>query len=372
MEEALRDMQELKMIRKKSKEDREIPNRNFAFSSEYDAFHSAQEKLETVPYWDIAEAVASILEGERAATMYRTNGDEEVAACLTLLSQDHVDTSVDLSGMEKIKLDPLFNAKKVHDDQLELPVHFHFHGVEKIELGKMERWTAESLMGRPKREAALHWAAATESSGSADDLTQRTEKAWQKWINKLKSDQKREARQLKAMLDDAGPDGVTKQDLLLSPDPFKHLSSLIVGGVLTAKPLPLAFHTGYDEGRLVSARFVDKWTVDTSSHGQRKAEAVIFPHKWFDIFGNFNRSLWQDSMRLLVHAVLTRPGISRFQVLVQFQLVMDRVEVCRLIDVACQANVMEKALSSDQTVRGEAAEWKAADDRGIALFVSIQ
>ncbi|UZJ53035.1 hypothetical protein CBS101457_002355 [Exobasidium rhododendri] len=381
MDEALRELQEIKVIKKKAKEGRQIPNRNFTFTIEYDAFFN--EKLETVPFWEIAEAEAAIMrgeksrEGEAGVEMFRVNGDEEVAACLTLLSRDQVETSIDLSGMERIKMDPLFNAKKIHDDQLEMPVHIHFKGIEKIEAGRMAKWMDLLTASLPERDNVLHWLVQyvrVEASKSNEaKLTESVEKAWHRWISKLQTGKKEEARRLKRVLDSAGPDGLTKQDLFAHAGPFKHLLSLLEG-VLNTAPIPLAFHSGYDESRLISAKYVSRWAVNTSSTtttATSNEQRFIFPHKWYDIHGNFSPAIWRDSMQLLLHAIVTRCGITQAQLLIQFDSVMDRSEVCHLIGVACRSNVIAKVLSRDQAVRGEQAEWSAMQDYDIAL-VAVQ
>jgi len=120
---------------------------------------------------------------------------------------------------------------------------------------------------------------------------------------------------------------------------------------------------------LISSQYISDWTIKVKSkESVDSSSSFLFPHKWFDIHGSFNEAIWSKSMGLVVHAIITRPGISRFQLLIQLRLVMDRSEVCTLINVACQAKVIQKVYSRDDKVRGEEAEWQAKDDRDLALI----
>lgn len=74
-------------------------------------------------------------------------------------------------------------------------------------------------------------------------------------------------------------------------------------------------------------------------------------------------------MRLVLYAIFTRPGISRAQLKTQFQIALDRSEMIRILQFACQARVIRKVFSCNQLIQSnDDAEWEAKSDREIAFI----
>jgi len=148
MDRAIMELQDSTAIERISKDGRQLPNRDFQFTKDYRAFHTAG--METLPFWEISKGIEDML-AKKEATIFRRNGDAEVAAVLSLISRDQVETKINLSGLEKLKADTLFNSKMLHDDALEVPIQLWLKDSPKVEAGRMEKWT-NVLKGRSREE----------------------------------------------------------------------------------------------------------------------------------------------------------------------------------------------------------------------------
>jgi hypothetical protein len=113
---------------------------------------------------------------------------------------------------------------------------------------------------------------------------------------------------------------------------------------------------------MISSRYLPDWTICTES------SASIFPYKWYDIHGQWIAEEWRQALQLIVHAIVTRPGITLAQLLVQFRIALDRMEVFRLLQFACEAGVVKKILSWNEQVQASDAEWEAKNDGQVALI----
>ena len=352
IDEALLELQRMRIIKRKAKEGRTLPNRNFTYSDEYQQFF--EDSLETLPFWQVASSMQTVLQ-RKHVDAFGDNDDGEVAASLMLLSRDCVKVDIGLNGLERIKMDKLFNAKNLNDDQLELPVQLRLRpATVKLQSAFVKKWTSVRTL-QPRRAAVLQWC-----DDSVTTLAARCQQSWEQWSAKLGREKYVEAVNVKALLDDAGPNGIARKDIVAQGN-LRHAQA-IVDDLLTAVP-PLAFAASYDDCRgIVAARFIPQWTVSTVSQG------AVFPHKWYDIHGKWNNDVWAQSLQLVVHAIVTQPAITFAQLLTQFRLVLDRSELACLLDAACEAGLASKMLSNDERVRGQDAEWRASNDREIAFM----
>jgi hypothetical protein len=349
---SIKELIDLKIIRKRTKEDREVPNRSFVYAPDYVSFYT-EITLETLPFWRIVEGYQSILK-DGQATVFRLSENEETAAYMTLLSQDQVKADIGLNVVEKIKMDKLFNAKLIQDHMLEMPIQLHLS--TSTSRTDTIRRCAALLNSQPSQEPVLQWFEA-----GVESIATRVDKVWKQWIASLKGEKQAIAKRLESIFHDenSGTNGINKEELK-SLCPSRYLNSLLQAAQGFSPPL--VFQFGYEETFLISSRYLRTWTLGY------KDGTFTFPYKWYNIHGQWIRQEWSQAIQFVLHASLTRPGITLAQLLLQCRIALDRMEVCRVVQYACEAGVIRKVLSSNSEIQGSDADWEARNDSEVALM----
>ena len=74
-------------------------------------------------------------------------------------------------------------------------------------------------------------------------------------------------------------------------------------------PTPLLHIVGYKAPLILSAKYVDQWSVMTKRDGEDLVK--IFPRRWLDMWGCRIPEVWKSVLRAIMGELLLRPGISQ-------------------------------------------------------------
>ena len=136
------------------------------------------------------------------------------------------------------------------------------------------------------------------------------------------------ALEIVSLLNEAGPHGIRKRDLLVSPGRIhnspKFRCHLTFQGCVRAagtvdvydmvdkiisRRTPLFFWTGYLSIVLVSSAYLQTWSIVVST-----SEGMVKPRRWTDIRGSQVPEVWEAGLRAVIGTIVSRPAITQVSV----------------------------------------------------------
>lgn len=388
---AIEELKAAGILKQKSNEGRQLPDRNLIYSSERNDFFTVTD-LEAIHPMIIA-AEASRLLGSKQKDRQRRNRqpenrpptfiadgletDEETAACVCLISNRLVDVTIDMSAFESLKRRSRLNGKKVADVDLEAPVRIHNcdKASSKTLVSSSEKWLvrlATAALANVSLDTSDPLEAWSKRSENIENLVQR----WNEDCSKMfhlsgQSDKSDLGPRLQQALNGAAADGLGGNqllDLCQSTDgsvvDYQSLEGIINVMMTGFKPV-LVFWTGVDRSRLVAAPYARHWRIKAGESN----EELIAPHPWFDWSGVLAREdVWQASIRLVLYAAITQPGVTLAAVVTAMQVgALDRLDVFDVVQHLVAQHLIDVEWTQNCAVRNQAALFCAANDGELAL-----
>ncbi|KAI1797576.1 hypothetical protein LXA43DRAFT_1126097 [Ganoderma leucocontextum] len=268
-------------------------------------------------------------------SLLATDGD--TAFLLELASENKVRFDVDTSHPESMRSIIDWNSKKADDDDIETSIRVRYVDVSRppralspqearpepsgISAGMELDVDQSSLPLEHGKLADGNLAFCRRTSEGVIDCQACLQQARESLLRELNADEQAAVRHILGVLDEAGPPGLTKQDLCgkLGFVQEDTLSSVVQR--MTEGPIPLAHWTGYTVIALVASASIRKWTVtisdsqeeETESTSEPPQKSMIFPRRWLDIYGRKLTEMWESALRAVLGLVLLHPGISQVQ-----------------------------------------------------------
>ncbi|EKM60813.1 uncharacterized protein PHACADRAFT_179990 [Phanerochaete carnosa HHB-10118-sp] len=264
-------------------------------------------------------------------------GDGDVAALIELASNNKLEFSVDISRAQSARPTIDWNSKKASDDDIETAISV-----------RIKEPIGAARVSPPEEDAITHETEATppsmhsesEGHGTTADGERACCAIWSTGLANcvaclsvvtqtlLDGSGLQDAQRLRSLLDVleiAGSEGLTKDNLekLMDQDDRTMLSAHI--GRLTGSVVPLAFWSGYREVVLVSSRYWNAWSVVTSEEETKCAR--VLPRRWLDISGHVISEVWNAARKAIMAIVIFHPGISQAEIRWRLRSVYDRQEV---------------------------------------------
>ncbi|ELU38518.1 b-block binding subunit of TFIIIC domain-containing protein [Rhizoctonia solani AG-1 IA] len=146
-------------------------------------------------------------------------------------------------------------------------------------------------------------------------------------------------RTLREAVDNSGPYGLPLGEAVVSSSfPMDSPAALLA---LTRANPPHAYILGYDQARIVSAKYLSDWTIEASDGGEanQTESRLIFPRRWLDIYGNTLEDVWTMSARVVIGAFVYRPCMSETTLRKRLRCLFDRQE---LNDILIQLSLSGK------------------------------
>jgi hypothetical protein len=362
------------ILKHKSSEGRLGPNRNLTFTDDWQSFMS-DEGLETLPPWQTISHALRFIEldqlhdDNRTMTLFQSVADSEAATFITLAEAGAVNIDIDTKPIANFSQNRLFNAKKLTDADLELPLSFSkkayfdagamihtkmnfdmlLEGDAILDVGS--RWLGQFTM-RQDHDHLSHWQSCFQAVEQRESPASPLAAAY---------------AVLKEALLAAGQDGITRSALrcLSSGTLTIEVLAASIDSLRAADP-PLVYETGDDELRLVATCFaLSASVVITSTDGQQRR---ILPRPWLDIRGCTVARIWHDAVALILFAIYMRPGVKMAQLVAHMTAAaLCRSDVVHIVQCISQSGLADFQLSGDPSVQSTLALWQADDDAQLAI-----
>ncbi|TBU34929.1 hypothetical protein BD311DRAFT_828299 [Dichomitus squalens] len=268
-------------------------------------------------------------------SLLATDGD--TAFLLELTSENKVRFDVDTTHPQKMRSNIDWNSKKADDDDIETAIRVQYLDVSGPSRDALSEPSAEPSGIEVEAEMDMDDEHSLREHGTLADGEQafcrRTseglidcqaclEQARKSLFRGLNTDEQATVDKIIAALDEAGPTGLTKQELLAKLEFVRGDTLHTVVQRMTEGPVPLAHWTGYNAVVLVSSAAIRKWTVIVNDNATEEPEqpsmseapvlkSMIFPRRWLDIYGRKLHDVWESALRAVLGLVLLHPGISQ-------------------------------------------------------------
>ncbi|KAA1468493.1 hypothetical protein DENSPDRAFT_833797 [Dentipellis sp. KUC8613] len=256
--------------------------------------------------------------------------DGDTAALIQAVSEGKVEFKMDLSQPRAARPALDFNSKKADDDDIETTVFVKFHDVSALpDQAMLESSPAdrESVIGPHGMTLQGTPACCRELSDGVVDCQTCLSAEHLVTLARLAENEKHLVDRLLMILQHVGPNGIAKHDIM------NHLRDCDSGSVLHVieqlldAPIPLIHFCGYSSLVMVSASFIQPWTIVVSSDPLIR----VFPRRWLDISGSKMNDIWEAAMRAVVGTVVFRPGISQHEIRWRLRSVYDRQEITEVL-----------------------------------------
>ncbi|KAF8687602.1 B-block binding subunit of TFIIIC, partial [Rhizoctonia solani] len=300
--EGLRDSLDLKRIRV----DKRDPGRKYKYSDL--ELQRLKGDFSSSIYPDAAAVRDNLecLQAEEWMDIDLTDEDGEVAAYLQLVSSNlievDIDTGIPRAGRRQIG----WQSKKVDDENLEAHISV-----------RLKRKSTSAAL--PQNMLC---------SSQVSDVEQLLEPTLAVDHSNQTTYSYSEAptdRTLREAVDNSGPYGLPLGEAVDKC----HIDSPAALLALTRANPPHAYILGYDQARIVSAKYLSDWTIEASDGGEanQTESRLIFPRRWLDIYGNTLEDVWTMSARVVIGAFVYRPCMSETTLRKRLRCLFDRQEL---------------------------------------------
>ncbi|CAK5265268.1 unnamed protein product [Mycena citricolor] len=288
------------------------------------------------------EEISSQDETWREWPLLSTDGD--TAALLQAVSDGKVDFRIDTSQVQAARAAIDWNSKKADDDDIETAIFVKFHDMDmEVEPERQQSDESASRVMPVDLEHEVNCRKVNE-----DTLVSCSACLAEDWNAVLSSADDRAVLQLVLDTVEAACSGGMSKRALLAQTNLSPVSLQSVVKAITEAAVPRLFWLGYSGMVLVSAAFLESWTVQLS--GTTRA----FPRRWLDFTGSKVTDLWEAALHAVMGVLVFHPGITQALLRWRLRSVYDRQEVNELLKYLCDEGFI--------AVRGSGSGLEADDE----------
>ncbi|KAI9068032.1 hypothetical protein FKP32DRAFT_1588061 [Trametes sanguinea] len=286
--------------------------------------------------------------------------DGDTALLIELASENKVQFDVDTSHPRSMRSIIDWNSKKADDDDIETDIRVRYLDLARPvleppvpELPTTASDTQEELSIDPSlrtdhgKKADGEPAFCRRTSEGLIDCPACLQEAESVCLQELSQEERTVAAKLLALLRDAGPNGLSKQQLQADLEGFSPTAVRSVIQCATDAAVPLMYWTGYAVIVLVSAIHIKPWTVTVTEPEHAAVQSMVFPRRWLDIYGRKLNDVWDAATRAVISLVLLRAGISQAEIRWRLRSVYDRQEVLEILQALQEDGYIDSRVETD-------------------------
>ncbi|KAM5532192.1 hypothetical protein V8D89_014148 [Ganoderma adspersum] len=312
--------------------------------------------------------------------------DGDTAFLLELASENKVQFNVDTSHPQSMRSIIDWNSKKADDDDIETAIRVRYVDISRPFLARTPQEARPEASGMSAgmdvdvdqppltlehgKLADGKLAFCRRTSEGVIDCQACLQRARESLLRELNADEQAAVGHILEALDEAGPPGLTKQDLCAKLGFVQEdmLSSVVQR--MSEGPIPLAHWTGYTAIVLVASACIRKWTVTISDSQERpestsepSQKSIVFPRRWLDIYGRKLADMWESALRAVLGLVLLHPGVSQAEIRWRLRSAYDRQEVGEVLQTLLDAGYITAHVDTAHVHQGGTFGGALPDER---------
>ncbi|EMD41647.1 hypothetical protein CERSUDRAFT_110223 [Gelatoporia subvermispora B] len=286
----------------------------------------------------------------REWALLATDGD--TAVLIERASEGNVEFTVDTTHAQAARSSIDWNSKKADDDDIETSVrvrfqptnrpllHGHAQGNEATSNESPAVMESDEADGEHGYDMHGNSASCYSLDYSLVECAACIRQAASKLVSACDGDEEMAARRLLHVLEETGPEGLTKAQILALTDANdKNIARAVVTRMVNYFP-PVAFWTGYSSVVLVSSYHLKDWTVSVPE--TENSKILIFPRRWLDIFGRKIIDVWEAALKAVIAIIVLHPGVSQAEIRWRLRSVYDRQEVNEVLQHLCTEGYLRR------------------------------
>ncbi|KAH8100488.1 hypothetical protein BXZ70DRAFT_937413 [Cristinia sonorae] len=285
--------------------------------------------------------------------------DGETAALIELVSEGNIEFKIDTSHVKFAHNGMDWNSKKIDDDDIETTVFVRpvipeqaREASPRADIMMME---SEALSAVPDttghgRRVDGGVAACRKASSGPVDCVQCLQESTATIRASLNQEELSVATILRNLLDQAGPKGIKKAELVTKFTPSDALLLPMVVTRLTDASIPVLFWAGYGSVVLVSSKHLKDWTAVTSESDEGSLR--VFPRRWLDHRGMVVQAVWDAALKAVTGVIVFRPGLTQAELRWRLRSVYDRHEINEVLQHLLEGEHVKRHIAREDRWAG--------------------